>query len=148
MKKYIIFAAFLSLFSCKESTFTPQPNVSAGQLLFIGANQSDCLANSEPLSIKAEDCAKINTTKFEGETLTVVVRQKAFCSSKFNLSQTITGNNITLKADDTSTEASRCTCNYDLTYTFTGAKSGLYKVDYEGKVYNNDPCKTSTTASK
>lgn len=148
MKKYIICLAFISLFSCKESTFTPQPITNSNPLIFVGANQSECLANSEPLSTKAVECASINTTKFEGDILTIVVRQKAFCSSKFKLEQVVAGNNLLLKADDTSTEASRCMCNYDLTYTYTGAKTGLYKIDYEGKVYNNEPCKISTTASK
>lgn len=148
MKKYIVFVALLSLFSCKESTFTPQPNASQGQLIFVGANQSDCLGENSSITTKAESCSTIESAKVESDILTVVIKQKAFCTSKFKLNNTIAGNNITLNADDTSTEASRCTCNFNLTYTFTGVKTGLYKIDYFGKVYNNDPCYTSTTVTK
>ena len=150
MKKYLIFVAFLSLISCKESTFTPQPATSPGQLLFIAANQSDCRNEtaSSQMSTKADGCATISQTKFEGEALSITVNQKAFCNSKFTLTSTIVGDQITLKAEDTSKEASRCMCNYDLNYTFTGSKQVLYKIDYEGNVYNNEPCKTSTVANK
>lgn len=148
MKKYIVFVAFLALASCSQSTFAPQPAVSNGQLLFIGANQSDCRNQLGSLETKASECALISSTKFEGESLKIIVDQKAFCSSKFTLTSKIVGNTITLKSQDTSTVASRCTCNYDLSYSFSGIKPGLYKIDYDGNVYNNDPCKTSTTVTK
>ncbi len=145
MKKFVVFVAFLSLISCKESTFTPQPALGAGQLLFIGSNQSDC---RDQIGTKSNEYASITSTKFDGDNLTIIVKQKAFCSSKFDLKSTITGNSILLKSDDTSKEASRCMCSYDLTYNLSGAKSGLYKIDYEGNVYNNETYKVSTTATK
>lgn len=148
MKKYIISIALLSLFSCKESTFTPQPASGSSQLIFVGANQSECLGETSQMSVKADSCASFDSAKVDGEILTVVIKQKAFCNSKFTMNQRITGNNVVLNADDTTTEASRCTCNYNLTYTFTGVKTGLYKIDYFGKVYSNDACYTTTTVTK
>lgn len=45
-----------------------------------------------------------------------------------------------LKAEDTSTEATRCMCNFNLTYNFSGVKNNSYTVSYLGKVFNADEC--------
>lgn len=136
----VIFSGFNG---CNNSGSQPQNQDS---LIFKTGVQGACdnnNLNTAAYRVNATKCAELVSSKFDGDNLSVVVRQNAFCSSKFNLSSTISGGKIILRADDTSNEAVRCMCNFNLTYTFSGAKNSSYQLDYSGKVFNNEPC-TST----
>jgi hypothetical protein len=152
VKFNLVSVIFLYFTGCNNPV--PQPQQGAGKLVFSSGVQAACDNNMETkgtsrsYNTKATKCAELISSKFEGEILTVVLKQSGFCSSKFNLSSEISAGKVMLRADDTSTEAARCMCNFPLTYTFSGAKDTSYKLDYSAKVFNNDSCNSTFEIKK
>jgi len=130
--------------SCNNTASQPQ-NTDAPA--FKTGSQGACDNNlkTQNYTVRAAStCSELLSSKFENGNLTVVIKQTAFCNSIFKTTAEISGSKISLKADDTSTEASRCQCSIPLTYTFSGVKNTSYQVEYTGKVLNNEPCTTSS----
>lgn len=149
LKKVILISFTLVLFSACENSATSEAKIKDG-LTLKNAVQSECVkdASLSTMRVKAVQKCSVTSSALKDNNLTITVRQNSYCSSKFKLESKSENGKITLKADDTATEAVRCMCDFDLTYTFTGAKEYSYKFNYTGKALNADPCIVDSEVKK